>query len=146
MSHRKNMERALAGHPFRNTPVVETLYFKCGKCGATVAESAVTEHLVGTKDKPGCQPDKCECGKCQQYVPIIEFLEHIKNCKGKQLTPPGALVKEPEPPAGKVTCLNCGKEFEVADTKGVVAVGKDNVVVGRARICFECLENSKKER
>jgi len=83
LSRNKDIARAVVGHPFRNHKPAPVEYLKCGKCGAVIPEYLVTEHLVGTETKPGCQPIKTECGKCKAFIPSIDFLKHFKNCRGK---------------------------------------------------------------
>lgn len=49
---------------------------RCHKCGDLIAESFVDQHIMK------CQGGKAECGKCQQWINGIGFMEHYRNCEG----------------------------------------------------------------
>jgi hypothetical protein len=49
---------------------------RCHKCGDLITESLVDQHIMK------CQYGKAECGKCQEWVDGIGFMEHYRNCKG----------------------------------------------------------------
>jgi hypothetical protein len=74
----KNKVRAMNGQSFRNEPVPRPLFLKCGKCGTTMPEYTVDDHLLK------CQPNGAVCDICKKLIPAVGFLEHIKNCKGEK--------------------------------------------------------------
>lgn len=76
MSHRKKVERALAGNRIRHEEPVPPLMLKCVKCGTVVAEAFVAVHLNA------CQQGKAECGKCKKYIAAHDFVNHFKSCRG----------------------------------------------------------------
>ncbi|MFA5377232.1 MAG: hypothetical protein WC455_15890 [Dehalococcoidia bacterium] len=78
MGTRKRLHReaVIAGleAPFRPVELPPAVYLRCGKCGVSVPESRVTEHLKQ------CQPQGARCGKCGMVIPAEQFLEHFKAC------------------------------------------------------------------
>lgn len=89
MSKAKDIARAIAGNRHITIPAAAVLYLRCGKCGVSMPEYRVTEHLVGTPTVLGCQPVSTECGKCKRLIPSRDFIVHFKGCDGK---PPVGLV------------------------------------------------------
>jgi len=77
MSRRKDIARAIAGHPFRNRAPVHPLMLTCSKCRTTMPETFVAQHIID------CQDGKAECGKCHTYINAHEFVHHFKNCPGR---------------------------------------------------------------
>jgi len=66
------------GQPFVND-FKRSQRYHCGKCGDSVMEDYVTEHLLK------CQPDGAICEKCKKKIPAAEFVEHSKACRGNDL-------------------------------------------------------------
>lgn len=69
MSKAKDMARAEAGKPFRNT-IPNVRRFTCMHCRMSMPEYLVTEHLVQ------CQPFGVRCDRCGELVMPEQFLEH----------------------------------------------------------------------
>jgi methionyl-tRNA synthetase len=77
MSRRKDLERALAGGVIRHGTLKKPLFFRCSKCGVTIVEAFVEEHINK------CHHGKAECGKCNRWIDAADFLKHYQDCPGK---------------------------------------------------------------
>jgi len=75
MSKRKNIERALSGHSFRNNKPAPVLFLRCKKCNLTMPEGQVAAHIKE------CHGGKAECDKCHRWIKADDFIEHWNSCE-----------------------------------------------------------------
>lgn len=54
-----------------------SMWLRCGKCKHLVPERLATVHLET------CQPAGAVCSKCDERIPVKDFIDHIKACPGK---------------------------------------------------------------